>query len=371
MNLEFTRLTQLTGDPKYYDAVQRISDLMASSQNATKLPGLWPVTVNLQTPDLTQDGAFTVGGMADSAFEYLPKNWLLHQGRLDQPRTMYLDALEAIKTWLIFEPLVPPPAPTHSTDAGLAPLMLGSMHVGGNAATSLKTFDPQGQHLTCFAAGMFALAARALAATRPAASTAADLELGARVAQGCLWSYGATASGLGPELYRTVPCRRGLDAVTGAGSGGGAADCAWSRAGWLAGLAVQQGGERDWAAFADEQRLAEGFTQVADARYILRPETIESLFVLYRVTGDAAYQERAWRTFEAVARHCRTEWAFAALADVTRERPAQVDSMESFFTAETLKYYYLIFAEPGLVSLDEYVLNTEAHPFRWRNFVRA
>ena len=30
--------------------------------------------------------------------------------------------------------------------------------------------------------------------------------------------------------------------------------------------------------------------------------------------------------------------------------------MESFWTAETLKYYYLIFSEPTLVSLDEYVL---------------
>jgi mannosyl-oligosaccharide alpha-1,2-mannosidase len=42
----------------------------------------------------------------------------------------------------------------------------------------------------------------------------------------------------------------------------------------------------------------------------------------------------------------------------------QVDKMESFWLAETLKYFYLIFAEPGVVSLDDYVLNTEAHPFR-------
>jgi len=27
-----------------------------------------------------------------------------------------------------------------------------------------------------------------------------------------------------------------------------------------------------------------------------------------------------------------------------------------------LKYFYLIFAEPDVVSLDDYVLNTEAHP---------
>lgn len=31
--------------------------------------------------------------------------------------------------------------------------------------------------------------------------------------------------------------------------------------------------------------------------------------------------------------------------------------------AETLKYFYLVFSDPGLISLDDYVLNTEAHPF--------
>lgn len=37
---------------------------------------------------------------------------------------------------------------------------------------------------------------------------------------------------------------------------------------------------------------------------------------------------------------------------------------QSFWTAETLKYFYLIFSPAGLISLDEWVLNTEAHPFR-------
>ena len=40
------------------------------------------------------------------------------------------------------------------------------------------------------------------------------------------------------------------------------------------------------------------------------------------------------------------------------------DRMESFWLAETLKYFYLIFSEPGLISLDDFVLNTEAHPLR-------
>ena len=32
--------------------------------------------------------------------------------------------------------------------------------------------------------------------------------------------------------------------------------------------------------------------------------------------------------------------------------------------AETLKYFYLIFSDPDVISLDDYVFNTEAHPFK-------
>jgi hypothetical protein len=38
--------------------------------------------------------------------------------------------------------------------------------------------------------------------------------------------------------------------------------------------------------------------------------------------------------------------------------------VQSFFLAETLKYLYLIFSADSDVSLDEWVFNTEAHPFR-------
>jgi mannosyl-oligosaccharide alpha-1,2-mannosidase len=37
---------------------------------------------------------------------------------------------------------------------------------------------------------------------------------------------------------------------------------------------------------------------------------------------------------------------------------------QSFWLAETLKYFYLIFSPPELISLDDYVLSTEAHPFK-------
>ena len=73
MSLEFTRLSQITGDPKYYDAVQRVSDVLEREQQRTKLPGLWPVIFNAQSQSFGDDGTFTLGGRADSMYEYIPK----------------------------------------------------------------------------------------------------------------------------------------------------------------------------------------------------------------------------------------------------------------------------------------------------------
>jgi len=41
------------------------------------------------------------------------------------------------------------------------------------------------------------------------------------------------------------------------------------------------------------------------------------------------------------------------------------DKMESFFLGETLKYFFLLFdnSKIGLIPLEHYVFNTEAHPF--------
>lgn len=40
------------------------------------------------------------------------------------------------------------------------------------------------------------------------------------------------------------------------------------------------------------------------------------------------------------------------------------DNTQSFWLSETLKYFYLIFSSPHYISLDDWVFNTEAHPFR-------
>ncbi|CEG38792.1 mannosyl-oligosaccharide alpha- [Plasmopara halstedii] len=106
--------------------------------------------------------------------------------------------------------------------------------------------------------------------------------------------------------------------------------------------------------------------QATDQKHRLRPETIESLFYLYRATKNPKYREFGWNIFQALETHAKVKHGYAAILDVT-EIPAQTeDKMESFFLAETLKYHYLLQAPESLIPLDEYVFNTEAHPLRIR-----
>ncbi|PNP60467.1 hypothetical protein THARTR1_00491 [Trichoderma harzianum] len=110
--------------------------------------------------------------------------------------------------------------------------------------------------------------------------------------------------------------------------------------------------------------LAPGVVHITSRQYILRPEAIESVWYMYRITGDPIWMEKGWKMFEATISATRTEIANSAVDDVNSQEPGLKDEMESFWLAETLKYYYLLFSEPNIISLDEWVLNTEAHPFK-------
>ena len=96
--------------------------------------------------------------------------------------------------------------------------------------------------------------------------------------------------------------------------------------------------------------------------YILRPEVIESYFVLWRTTHDPKYREWAWEAFVAIRNICKVEGGYSGIHNVDQLPPAHDDTQQSFFLAETLKYLYLIFSDDSVIPLDKYVFNTEAHP---------
>lgn len=105
--------------------------------------------------------------------------------------------------------------------------------------------------------------------------------------------------------------------------------------------------------------------------YILRPETMESIYYAYRVTGDTKYQDIAWETFQRMKKLTRVGAGYSSVRDVTKPAGGGFsDFQESFWLAETLKYLYLIFGPESTVQLkmegNEFVFNTEAHPIRVR-----
>jgi len=120
------------------------------------------------------------------------------------------------------------------------------------------------------------------------------------------------------------------------------------------------------AAFGHRSRVA---ADNGAKHFLLRPETSESLLIMWRVTGDWRYREWGWQIFSAIERHTRVPGGgYSPLKDVTAVPPPldRTGRMESFFTAETLKYLYLLFGDGTEYRFDEYVFNTEAHPLRIR-----
>ncbi|KAK3696321.1 hypothetical protein LTR37_018057 [Vermiconidia calcicola] len=348
LSMEFTRLSMLTGDPKWYDAVERIVKILDKQQGKTLLPGMFPVTVNAKTADFTHDTMFTLSAMSDSLYEYIPKMHALLGGVDPRYEKLYKGSTATAIEYNLWRPMTPDNADI---------LISGEVRSHGKFVP--PTLDPQGQHLVCFAGGMFALGGKLF-------NTPAHVEIGKKLVDGCIWTYKNMPLGIMPEVFRMVPCDSRLE-------------CAWNETAWKAGVRAEQhtlteDDTEDVDAIIATQRLQKGFTNLQDRRYILRPEAIESVFLLYRMTGAQYLQEAAWELFTAITNATETPLANAALSDVSfspeqmraEERMVQMDSMESFWMAETLKYFYLVFSEPEVVSLDEWVFNTEAHPFRRR-----
>lgn len=323
-SLEFTRLAQLTGDDKYYDAIDRVTRLLEQTQNITKLPGMWPTFFDMRVDvedlegsnSFKSESSFTLGALADSLYEYLPKMHAMIGGLDPVYETLYRGAMDTVTENLLFRPMLP-----NHDDI----LFSGSLVVRGEQ----RKLDPEGQHLSCFVGGMYGLGGKLF-------DIPGHVKLGERLARGCSWAYDSFATGVMPEIFVMYPCPT-LE------------PCPWN----------------EHRVKPDQEGLRQGFKNARDPRYILRPEAIESIFLMYRITGKAEYQELAWKMFESIRKSTETDLAFSAIDDVRTEgETTKSNSMESFWLAETLKYFFLIFSSPNLINLDEYVLNTEAHPFK-------
>jgi mannosyl-oligosaccharide alpha-1,2-mannosidase len=202
LSLEFTRLAQITGNAKYFDAVQRVTNALAAQQNETSIPGLFPIEVNANSMDFRAGHYFSFGSLSDSLYEYLPKEYLMLGGLDRQYQEMYESALQAAKKHLFFRPLT-------AQDNDI--LISGDAYY---LVTGRIKHLPVTQHLTCFVGGMVLLAAKIFG--RPE-----DLDIGRKLVEGCVYSYALMPGGIMPAQMQMVACDN-------------AEDCSWSDSKWYA-----------------------------------------------------------------------------------------------------------------------------------------
>ena len=355
--LEFGRLSQITGDSKYHNAIDNVAMVFSEAQLNSTIPGLWPEFIDTRLLDtgrgkydnfVSASYTYSLGANSDSSYEYLLKAHML-MGRLTSVyANMWTAAASAIRETLLFKAFIPGTSHRDLLFSGLATRYPGVEDI---------QLEPRTQHLACFAGGLFAIASKIF-------DSPEDFEIGRRLTDGCVWAYQNAPTGIMPETFTTIPCPD-LDTH----------QCEWNQTEWD----VRVPHVPCEAAYCSGMNLPPGFLSVRDARYILRPEAIESVFILWRMSGDEYWRDVGWEMFQSIIRHTRSAFGHSALTSVmvmqptrvldggvfvTRNRAVQSDDMESFWFAETLKYFYLLFSDVELISLDEYVLNTEAHPLR-------
>nr|XP_045621161.1 ER degradation-enhancing alpha-mannosidase-like protein 3 [Procambarus clarkii] len=110
--------------------------------------------------------------------------------------------------------------------------------------------------------------------------------------------------------------------------------------------------------------LPEAFTtdfQVHWGQHPLRPEFLESTYLLYLATDDPYYLRVGEQVLRSLQKHAWVPCGYAAVKDV--RTGVHEDRMDSFVLSETFKYLYLLFAKPSdlIIDLDQFIFTTEAH----------
>ncbi|XP_051125097.1 mannosyl-oligosaccharide 1,2-alpha-mannosidase MNS3 isoform X2 [Andrographis paniculata] len=317
LQLEFNYLSSLVGDPKYSLESMKVLEHM---KTLPKVNGLVPIYMNPHTGDFSGEN-IRLGSRGDSYYEYLIKVWLQNKN-LTYLQDMYKESIKGVKELLVRK----------SVPNGL--VFVGELPSGRHGA-----FSPKMDHLVCFLPGTLALGAtkgitkeKAMKENLLTFEDLENLKLAEDLAKTCYEIYAVTSTGLAPEIVY----------FNEEGHNGGS-----------------YGGGNKKSKYVDDILI-----KLADHHNLLRPEAVESMFILFRITEDPKYREWGWDIFQAFEKHSKVEsGGYTSLDDVTVIPPPARDKMETFFLGETLKYLYLLFGEKNALPLDKYVFNTEAHPF--------
>ena len=297
--LEFAFLSHVTNDDKYQRAAERAMRSIALGRNTSScLPGLYHSSLDTRTGRGTGSCWGSMGGGADSFYEYLLKIYLL--------TNQHASFLPYKQMWDL--------SMRSTRDNLLRCSLKRHLYIGAGDG---GFFGSNLEHLACFLGGNMVLG-----------DAQAYAQVAAAITESCVAMYTNTASGLGADGVEWVGSLP-LDSC------------------------LQSPASHEHADF-----------RISSGHNLQRPETVESLYYLWRHTGDARYRELGWAIFSKLNQTRVATGGFASVIDVNAGVLSYDDLQQSFFIAEELKYFLLLFAQPEDVPIDQtrWIFNTEAHP---------
>ncbi|OAV93522.1 hypothetical protein, variant [Puccinia triticina 1-1 BBBD Race 1] len=306
--LEFTRLAQITGKAHYFNAVDRAAQyLQGQSWNSTsRLGNLFPQKIKPDEPT-QMTGVYNLNARSSGYYENLVKEAILLRGNSKGYQQAYTSSVDSIFQYLAEDIQV--------DNQGTQLSIIGEAYSLPGKVGYLPKISQQ----SCSAAAMIGLGARLLQQDLP-------LNFAQNQTDACLWVHETSPGGIGPDEITIIN---------------------------------YEGSAR--------QVSSTPMNEISNPSHLNRPNTIESIFYMWRLTGNREWQERGWKLFTRWAEASITEVGFAEIEDVTddiNDDSNKFDGYTGTLSTESMKYFYLLFSDPETISLDEYVFNVASHPFK-------
>ncbi|KAG0650923.1 Man(9)-alpha-mannosidase [Hyphodiscus hymeniophilus] len=325
LQLELKYLSKLTGETYYWEKAEKVIKVIDDNGMDD---GLLPIYIYASTGNF-RGSNIRLGSRGDSYYEYLIKQYL--QTSKEEPiyRELWDEALQGVRKHLI----------TYSKPSEFT--VLAERPDGLNNAIS-----PKMDHLVCFMPGTIALGvteglteAEARKLSTWNSKKDEEMKLAGELMQTCWGMYKVMATGLAPEIAHFN----------------------------IHGPPMTESAPHQAPKSLEDNDEWKGDFNVKsnDVHNLQRPETVESLFYMWRITGDVMYREWGWEMFKSFMNYTAVAegGGFTSLQNANVIPPQTKDNMESFWLAETLKYFYLLFSPNDLLPLTDIVINTEAHAF--------
>jgi hypothetical protein len=306
LQLEMKYLAKLTGEVNYWTSAEHVMKVVDDNGSPD---GLLPIFIYADKGTFRTEN-IRLGSRGDSYYEYLIKQYLQTSRQEPIYQEMWNQSLAGVKKHLI----------TYSHPSNFT--ILAERPDGLN-----KKISPKMDHLVCFMPGTIALAttnglplAQARKLPTWGAQQEEDMRLAEELMKTCWGMYKVTPTGLAPEIahfnIHDPPLMYNDFTPTTLPKSPEAFDPPNSPD-----IEGDYVGKEDF------------ILKSADTHNLQRPETVESLFYMWRITGDEKYREWGWEMFQSFVKWTALEdgAGFSSVNDVMKVPPPSRDNMESFW----------------------------------------